>query len=117
MQMKFLSNGKMVTGGQTLSKIVGLRFHEASSTLKIGENVEVKPVEVKGFKNVLGVFNKNGQVGNIISKKTKYIQKSNFCFSWQSTMFYTNRKRVFLQTPKIKVLQLQWKSPISLYCL
>lgn len=69
MQMRFLSNGKMVTGEKVLSKIVGLRFHEASSTLKVGQTVEVKPVEVKGFKNVLGVFNENGQVGNIISKK------------------------------------------------
>ena len=64
MQMKFLSNGKMVTGGQTLSKIVGLRFYEASSTLKVGQTVEVRPVEVKGFKNVLGVFNSKGQVLN-----------------------------------------------------
>ena len=69
--MKFLSNGKMVTGGQTLSKIVGLRFYEASETLKVGQTVEVRPIEVKGYKNVLGVFNQNGQVGNIISKKTE----------------------------------------------
>lgn len=70
-QMKFLSNGKIVSESKTLSKIVGLRFYEASSTLKVGQTVEVRPVEVKGFKNVLGVFNSKGQVGNIISKKTE----------------------------------------------
>ena len=69
MQMKFLSNGKMVTGGQTLSKIVGLRFYEASKNLKVGQTVEVRPIEVENFKNVLGVFTSEGQVGNIISKK------------------------------------------------
>ena len=69
MQMRFLSNGKMVTGEKVLSKIVGLRFYEASKNLKVGQTVEVRPVEVKGFKNVLGVFNSKGQVGNIISKK------------------------------------------------
>lgn len=71
MQMKFLSNGQIVSGSKTLTKIVGLRFYEASETLKVGQTVEVKPIEVKGFKNVLGVFNQNGQVGNIISKKTE----------------------------------------------
>lgn len=70
-QMKFLSNGKMVSESKTLSKIVGLRFYEASSTLKVGQTVEVRPVEVKGFKNVLGVFNSKGQVGNIITRKTE----------------------------------------------
>lgn len=61
----------MVSESKTLSKIVGLRFYEASSTLKVGQTVEVRPVEVKGFKNVLGVFNSKGQVGNIITRKTE----------------------------------------------
>ena len=71
MQMRFLSNGKLLTGEKVLSKIVGLRFYEMSSTLRVGQTVQVRPVEVKGFKNVLGVFNEFGQVGNIISKKTE----------------------------------------------
>ena len=42
MQMKFLSNGQIVSGSKTLTKIVGLRFYEASETLKVGQTVEVK---------------------------------------------------------------------------
>ena len=68
-QMRFLNNGKM-TDEHLLTKVVGLRFNPASSTLKAGQTVEVRPVEVEGFKNVLGVFNIHGKVGNIISKKT-----------------------------------------------
>lgn len=70
-QMKFLSNGKMVTGVQTFTKVVGLRFNPFSATLKVGQTVEVRPVEVKGFKNVLGVFNEFGQVGNVLCNKTE----------------------------------------------
>lgn len=68
-QMKFLSNGKMVTGGQTFTKVVGLRFNPFSATLKTGQTVQVKPVEVEGFENVLGVFNEFGKVGNVLSNK------------------------------------------------
>ena len=71
MQMKFLSNGQMVTGGQTFTKVVGLRFNPFSATLKVGQTVEVRPVEVEGFKNVLGVFNEFGKVGNVLSNKTE----------------------------------------------
>ena len=68
-QMKFLG-GKLVGENETVfTKAVGLRFNKASETLKVGEVVQVKPVEVTGFKNVLGVFNSEGQVGNVLSNK------------------------------------------------
>lgn len=70
-QMKFLSNGKMVSESKTFTKVVGLRFNEASSTLKVGQKVEVRPVKVEGLENVLGVFNEVGKVGNIIARKTE----------------------------------------------
>lgn len=89
MQVKFLTNGQMVTG-KTFTKVVGLRFNEASSTLKVGETVEVKPVEVKGFKNVLGVFNQNGQVGNIIARKTE----SEILFELKGGKVLTNHQLV-----------------------
>lgn len=68
-QVRFLNSGKLV--GETLvTKAVGLKFNEASKTLKAGQTVEVKPVEVEGYKNVLGVFNVHGKVGNVLSVKT-----------------------------------------------
>lgn len=67
-QLKFLKNGALVTGN-ILTKAVGLRFNEASKTLKVGEEVTIKEINVPGFENVLGVFNENGQIGNIIANK------------------------------------------------
>lgn len=68
-QIKFLKNGKLVKG-TLLTKAVGLRFNEASKTLKVGEAVDVREIHVDGFENVLGVFNENGQIGNILANKT-----------------------------------------------
>ena len=68
-QMKFLGN-KLVSENETVfTKVVGLRFNPASETLEVGQTVQVKPVKVEGFSNVLGVFNTNGQVGNVLSNK------------------------------------------------
>ncbi len=68
-QMKFLGNGMVSENETVFTKVVGLRFNEASETLRVGQTVKVKPVEVTGFKNVLGVFNSEGQVGNVLSNK------------------------------------------------
>lgn len=65
-QLKFLKNGT----GVILTKAVGLRFNEASKTLEVGEPVTVREIHVDGFENVLGVFNKNGKIGNILANKT-----------------------------------------------
>lgn len=68
-QMRFLNNGNVVNE-ELLTKIVGIQFHEASQTLKVGQIISVRPIEVEGFRNVLGCFNSNGeQVGNIIANK------------------------------------------------
>ena len=68
-QMRFLNDGKM-TDEHLMTKVVGLRFNPASESLKDGQTVEVRPVTVEGFSNVLGVFISKGQVGNILSNKS-----------------------------------------------
>lgn len=68
MQMKFMSNGKMIEE-VIMTKVVGLRFNPAGKTLKVGQKVSVQPVEVEGFEKVLQVSNNNGVVGNILSNK------------------------------------------------
>ena len=68
-QSRFLTNGTLIKD-KMITKCVGLRFNEASHTLEKGQKVTVRPIEVQGYKDVLGVFNRNGQVGNIIATKT-----------------------------------------------
>ena len=69
-QSRFLTNGTLIKE-QLLTKCVGLRYNEASKTLKKGQRVQVRPVEIEGYTDVLGVFNQHGQVGHILATKTR----------------------------------------------
>ena len=45
-------------------------FYKDAPRVKKGQIVDVKPIDVKGYKNVLGVFVHDVQIGNIISTLT-----------------------------------------------
>ena len=87
MQQRFLTNGQVVNE-KLITKVVGLRFNEASQTLKKGQRVSVKPITQKGYVNVLGVFNQHGQVGNILANKT--IEE--YEYEMRGGKVYTNTK-------------------------
>ena len=68
-QMVFLNNGKM-TDENITTACVGMSFYKDAPRVKKGQFVDVKPIDVKGYKNVLGVFVHDVQIGNIISTLT-----------------------------------------------